>query len=162
MCPWLQVAHYIKETFLEPEHRQDPLPLRLVLDNPSGELKIDIMPRTNLAFFVLAFHLKTTIAVFSSRAKPRVYDPPGSNGVITLFHVINGPKKISNFEVLRLHKPGSAQQQRTVDCVPSTSLDSVVPFASFRHEDRKQAQRPHKAITDGEKDQCKVQYQIAW
>ncbi|KAG0355980.1 hypothetical protein BGX24_006507, partial [Mortierella sp. AD032] len=173
--PWLDVAHHIKDTFLEPIKRQHPLPLRLVLDHPPDEtLEIDVMPRTTLSFFVLACHLKTTIVVFSSRAKPEVYDPPSSNGVIALFHAIDAPEKVSKFEVLRFctdkviqwASPGLAHQQqptvakRTPNNQESNS-NMFTPFASHRHAERKRLKRPGKKITDDEKDDCKIQYRIA-
>ncbi|KAK3846751.1 MAG: hypothetical protein J3R72DRAFT_226365 [Linnemannia gamsii] len=174
--PWLDVAHHIKDTFLEPIKRQHPLPLRLVLDHPPDEtLEIDVMPRTTLSFFVLACHLKTTIVVFSSRAKPEVYDPPSSNGVIALFHAIDAPERISRFEVLRFctdkviqwASPGlDHQQQPTVAKKTPNSQEPnsnmFTPFASHRHAERKRLKRPGKEITDDEKDDCKIQYRMAW
>lgn len=100
--PWMQVAHHIKDTYLEPEKRQHPLPLRLVLDHqPDGRLQLDVMPRTSLSFFILAHHLKFTIIVFSSRARPCIYDPPCSRGVIAFFHAIDSPERVSRFDVLQ-------------------------------------------------------------
>ncbi|KAG0247887.1 hypothetical protein BGZ95_008367, partial [Linnemannia exigua] len=132
------------------------------------------MPRTTLSFFVLACHLKTTIVVFSSRAKPEVYDPPSSNGVIALFHAIDAPEKVSRFEVLRFRmdkviqwaSPGFAPQQQPTDPkkipnIQESNSNMFTPFASHRHVERKRLNRPRKAITDDEKDDCKIQYRIA-
>ncbi|KAK3840223.1 MAG: hypothetical protein JOS17DRAFT_10357 [Linnemannia elongata] len=164
------------------------------------------MPRTALSFFVLTCHLTTTIVVFSSRARPQVYDPPESKGVIALFHAIDAPEKVSRFEVLKFRMDkliqwaslGSApQQQPSIDNLgaPSCNLASVAapnlmklgpsvddntvtsstspseesdsntftPFASHRpHVDRHHLHRAPTAITEEVKDQCKVQYHLAW
>ncbi|KAF9143250.1 hypothetical protein BGX30_000933 [Mortierella sp. GBA39] len=70
--PWLGVVHHIKETFLEPAKRQQPLPLKLFLGHPPDDvptdetLQIDVMPRTTFPervsrFDVLKFQMDKVV-----------------------------------------------------------------------------------------------------
>ncbi|KAF9538417.1 hypothetical protein EC957_006764 [Mortierella hygrophila] len=100
LCPLSAVAHRIKTDLLDPTTRIDPLPLIILLG--PDRMRMTVRPRTSLSWALLSKHPSCTIAIFSSTAEPRIYQPETSRGVICFLHEKNPLARRSTFAVLQV------------------------------------------------------------